>query len=94
MLATVVRLLEITRIRVGNEEYAKENSSFGLTTMRDHHVDISGSTIQFKFRGKSGVAHDIELNDRRLAKVVKRCQDIPGQERWVIVPPYLCKSLP
>ena len=80
VLATVVRLLEITRIRVGNEEYAKENSSFGLTTMRDRHVDISGSTIQFKFRGKSGVDHDIELNDRRLAKVVKRCQDIPGQE--------------
>ncbi len=80
VLATVVHLLEITRIRVGNEEYAKENSSFGLTTMRDRHVDISGSKLRFKFRGKSGVDHDIELSDRRLAKIVKRCQDVPGQE--------------
>lgn len=80
VLATVLRLLEITRIRVGNEEYAQTNKSFGLTTMRDRHVDISGSTIRFKFRGKSGVDHDLELSDRRLAKIVKRCQDIPGQE--------------
>ncbi len=80
VLATVVRLMELTRIRVGNEEYAKTNKSFGLTTMRDRHVDISGSTIHFKFRGKSGVEHDIEINDRRLARIVKRCQDIPGQE--------------
>jgi len=80
VLATVVRLLETTRIRVGNEEYAQTNRSFGLTTMRDRHVDISGSRLRFKFRGKSGVKHDIELSDRRLAKIVKRCQDIPGQE--------------
>lgn len=80
VLATVLRLLEITRIRVGNEEYAQTNKSFGLTTMRDRHVDVAGSTIRFKFRGKSGVDHDIELSDRRLAKIVKRCQDIPGQE--------------
>lgn len=80
VLATVVRLLEITRIRVGNEEYAQTNKSFGLTTMRDRHVDISGSKLRFKFRGKSGVDHDIELSDRRLAKIVKRCQDIAGQE--------------
>lgn len=80
VLATVVRLMELTRIRVGNEEYAKTNKSFGLTTMRDRHVDVSGSTIHFKFRGKSGVKHDIEINDRRLARIVKRCQDIPGQE--------------
>ena len=80
VLATVVRLLEITRIRVGNEEYAQTNKSFGLTTMRDRHVDISGAKLQFKFRGKSGVKHEIELSDRRLAKIVKRCQDIPGQE--------------
>lgn len=80
VLATVVRLMELTRIRVGNEEYAKTNKSFGLTTMRDRHVDVSGSTIRFKFRGKSGVKHDIEISDRRLARIVKRCQDIPGQE--------------
>lgn len=80
VLATVLRLLEITRIRVGNEEYAQTNKSFGLTTMRDRHVDISGAKLRFKFRGKSGVEHDIELSDRRLARIVKRCQDIPGQE--------------
>jgi DNA topoisomerase I len=80
VLATVVKLLEITKIRVGNEEYAQTNKSFGLTTMRDRHVDISGSKIRFKFRGKSGVDHDIELSDHRLAKIIKRCQDIPGQE--------------
>lgn len=80
VLATVVRLLETTLIRVGNEEYAKENRSFGLTTMRDRHVDISGSTIQFQFRGKSGKEHTIDLKDRRLAKIVKRCRDIPGYE--------------
>lgn len=80
VLATVVQLMELTRIRVGNEEYAKTNQSFGLTTMQDGHVDIDGATIRFKFRGKSGVEHDIELKDRRLARIVKRCQDIPGQE--------------
>jgi DNA topoisomerase-1 len=80
VLATVVRLMELTRIRVGNEEYAKTNKSFGLTTLRDRHVDVSGATIRFKFRGKSGVEHDIEVSDRRLARIVKRCQDIPGQE--------------
>jgi len=80
VLATVLQLLEITRIRVGNEEYAQTNRSFGLTTMRDRHVDIFGAKLRFKFRGKSGVEHDIELSDRRLAKIVKRCQDIPGQE--------------
>ncbi len=80
VLATVVRLMELTRIRVGNEEYAKTNKSFGLTTMRDRHVDVSGATIHFHFRGKSGVEHDIAVSDRRLARIVKRCQDIPGQE--------------
>lgn len=80
VLATVVKLLEVTRIRVGNEEYVQTNESFGLTTMRDRHADISGSKLRFKFRGKSGVDHDIELSDRRLAKIVKSCQDIPGQE--------------
>jgi DNA topoisomerase-1 len=80
VLATVVQLLETTLIRVGNVEYAQENKSFGLTTMRSRHVDISGSTIKFEFRGKSGVEHDIEINDRRLAKIVKRCQELPGHE--------------
>jgi DNA topoisomerase-1 len=80
VLATVVRLLETTFIRVGNEEYARANRSYGLTTMRDRHVEISGSTIHFHFRGKSGKYHDIDLRDRALARIVKRCQDIPGQE--------------
>jgi DNA topoisomerase-1 len=80
ILAAVVRLLESTLIRVGNEEYARQNDSFGLTTMRDHHVDVSGSTLRFAFRGKSGIQHSVDLTDRRLARVVKRSQDLPGQE--------------
>lgn len=80
VLATVVRLLETTFIRVGNKEYARANGSFGLTTMRDQHVKISGSTIQFYFRGKSGQQHSIDLKDRHLAKIVKQCRDIPGYE--------------
>jgi DNA topoisomerase-1 len=85
VLATVVRLLETTAIRIGNEEYAKANGSFGLTTMRDRHVDISGSTMRFEFRGKAGKKHSIEVHDRRLARVVKRCQDIPGYELFQYV---------
>ena len=80
VLAAIVRLMELTRIRVGNEEYARSNQSYGLTTLRDEHVNIAGSKLQFQFRGKSGVEHDIELADKRLAKIVKSCQDIPGQE--------------
>ncbi len=80
VLATLVRLLETTLIRVGNEEYARTNQSFGLTTMRDEHVEIKGSTVKFQFRGKSGKDHVIDLHDRRLARIVKRCQDVPGQE--------------
>ena len=80
VLATVVRLLETTLIRVGNEEYAKSNKSVGLTTMKDKHVDVNGSTLHFEFRGKSGIYHSIDLKDRRLAKIVQRCQDIPGYE--------------
>ena len=80
VLAAVVRLLETTLIRVGNEEYARENHSFGLTTMRDGHAKVAGGTIQFSFRGKGGIRHTVELNDRRLARIVKRCQDVPGQE--------------
>lgn len=78
VLATVVRLLETTFIRVGNEEYARNNKSFGLATMKNRHVRISGSKIEFKFRGKSGIEHDIDLKDRRLAQIVKQCQDLPG----------------
>jgi DNA topoisomerase-1 len=80
VLATVVRLLETSFIRVGNDEYAKENDSFGLTTMKDRHVRIAGAKLHFRFRGKSGQDHSIELTNRRLANIVKRCQDLPGYE--------------
>ena len=80
VLATVVRLLETSHIRVGNEEYARQNKSFGLATLRNRHVNVSGSTISFEFRGKSGVEHALDINDRRLAKIIKRCQDLPGYE--------------
>jgi DNA topoisomerase-1 len=80
VLATIVRLLEDTCIRVGNEEYAQTNGSYGLTTLRDGHVAIAGSEIRFEFRGKSGKRHRCRLRDRRLAKIVRRCQEIPGQE--------------
>jgi DNA topoisomerase-1 len=80
VLATVVRLLETTLIRVGNEEYARENGSFGLTTMRSRHVDVSGATLRFQFRGKGGKQHTVDVKDPRLARVVKRCQDLPGHE--------------
>ena len=80
VLAAVVRLLEKTFIRVGNDEYARDNKSFGLTTMRDGHVKVSGSTVRFLFRGKSGVEHELSLEDRRLARIVKQCRDLPGQE--------------
>jgi DNA topoisomerase I len=79
VLATVVRLLEISLIRVGNEEYAKENKSFGLTTMPNRHAEIEGSTIRFRFRGKSGKQHTVEISDRRVARIVEKCQDLPGQ---------------
>jgi DNA topoisomerase-1 len=78
VLAAVVRLLETTFIRVGNDEYARENDSFGLTTLRGEHVKISGATLTFRFRGKSGLDHDIALTDRRLANIVRQCQDLPG----------------
>ena len=79
VLAAVVALLGTTFIRVGNSEYARDNDSFGLTTMQDNHVDVSGSEIHFEFRGKSGKEHVIDLKDRRLAKIVKRSQDLPGE---------------
>lgn len=80
VLAAVVKLLEHTSIRVGNEEYARTNESFGLTTLRDHHAEIAGSTVRFTFKGKSGIDHDVELSDRRVARIVSACQDLPGQE--------------
>ncbi|HEY7320107.1 MAG TPA: DNA topoisomerase IB [Candidatus Binatia bacterium] len=80
VLATVVKLLETTFIRVGNEEYARHNGSFGLTTMRNKHAKVSGATIRFEFRGKSGKTFSLDLNDRRLAKIVNYCQELPGQE--------------
>lgn len=80
VLATVVRLLETTMMRVGNEEYARSNGSFGLTTLRDRHVRIDGARLQFRFKGKSSKEHFIELNDRRLAAIVRRCRELPGYE--------------
>ncbi len=78
--ATVVRLLDTTFIRVGNDEYAKGNNSFGLTTLRDRHVQVEGHTLKFAFRGKSGQEHEIELTDLRLARIVKQCRDLPGYQ--------------
>jgi DNA topoisomerase-1 len=80
VLATVARLLETTLIRVGNEEYAQTNKSFGLTTLRGRHVRIKGSTLNFQFRGKSGKVHSVSVDDKRLADIVKGCMDIPGYE--------------
>ncbi len=80
VLATLVRLLETTFIRIGNESYARENNSFGLTTLRRRHVAIQGSRLTFNFTGKSGVEHTINLTDRRLARIVKSCRDTPGYE--------------
>jgi DNA topoisomerase-1 len=80
VLATVVRLLETTLIRVGNDEYARANRTFGLTTMRDGHVAADGALLRFSFRGKSGKPHKVTLRNRRLANLVRRMQDLPGQE--------------
>src|SRR6201994_4930474 len=80
VLATIVSVMEQTHIRVGNEEYAKTNKSYGLTTMRNKHVRVDGSEITFDFQGKSRVHHTIELHDRRLARVIKQCSDLPGYE--------------
>jgi DNA topoisomerase-1 len=85
VLATIVRLMERTLIRVGNEEYARENHSYGLTTMREKHVSVTGSTVTFRFRGKSGRQHTVGVQDRRLARIVARCQDLPGYELFQYV---------
>jgi DNA topoisomerase-1 len=76
----VVQLLERALIRIGNEEYARSNGSFGLTTLRNRHVDIEGSTLRFEFKGKAGKKHIVGVSDWRLAKIVKRCQELPGYE--------------
>jgi DNA topoisomerase-1 len=80
VLATVVSLLEATSVRVGNDEYAKQNGSFGLTTLRNRHVKIQGDQLFFHFRGKSGIEHTVEITHPRLARVVRSCQSIPGHE--------------
>jgi DNA topoisomerase-1 len=79
VMAVVVRLLEVSLIRIGNEEYARDNQSFGLTTMHNRHVEVEGATAIFTFRGKSGKKHNIKITDRRLAAIVRKCQDLPGQ---------------
>jgi DNA topoisomerase-1 len=79
VLATVVRLLETTLIRVGNTEYARANRSFGLTTLRDRHVGVHGAEVRFSFRGKGGKEHVVGVRDRRLARIVRRLNDLPGQ---------------
>ncbi len=85
VLAAVVRLLEMTLIRVGNDEYARLNRSFGLTTLRGRHARIEGSGVRFRFRGKSGKTHEVGLRDRRLAGIVRRCQELPGQDLFQFV---------
>lgn len=93
VLAAVVRLLESTFIRVGNDEYAKENDSFGLTTLRGRHVRIAGPTVRFRFRGKSGMEHTVAFTDRRVARIVKQCQELPGYELFRYLAPdgELCR---
>jgi DNA topoisomerase-1 len=85
VLATVVRLLERTFIRIGNEEYARENKSFGLTTIKNRHVSVRGPHLRFRFRGKSGRQHEVDITDRRIAKIVSKCQDLPGQDLFQYV---------
>jgi DNA topoisomerase I len=80
VLATIVRLLETSLIRVGNDEYARDNGSFGLTTLRNRHVKVEGSSLRFEFRGKSRIHHSVSVTDRRVARIVKNCRDLPGQE--------------
>ena len=85
VLAAMIRLLEMTLIRVGNDEYARLNRSFGLSTLRDRHARIDGAAVTFRFRGKAGIVHQVGLRDRRLATIVKRCRDLPGQELFQYV---------
>ena len=80
VLATIVRLLERTFIRIGNEEYARDNKSFGLTTLKNRHVKVKGARVLFRFKGKSGRQHEVDVTDRRVAKIIAKCQDLPGQD--------------
>jgi DNA topoisomerase-1 len=80
VLATVVHLLETTLIRVGNDDYAKENKSYGLTTLKNRHVEVDGAELRFQFKGKSGKTWRLKVKDRRIARIVRACQDLPGQE--------------
>ena len=85
VLATIISLMETTHIRVGNQEYAKENHSYGLTTMEHQHVDVHGSEIKFHFQGKSRVEHTISLHDKRLARIIRQCEELPGHELFQFV---------
>jgi DNA topoisomerase-1 len=85
VLGAVVQLLEKTLIRIGNDEYARANQSFGLTTLRDKHAKVTGANVRFEFRGKSGIAHCVDLHDARLARIVKKCRDLPGHELFQYV---------
>jgi DNA topoisomerase-1 len=85
VLATIVHLLEVTMMRIGNEEYARTNKSFGLTTLRSRHVRVVGKAVEFRFRGKSGVFHTIKLEDRRLARIISRTRELPGQDLFQYV---------
>lgn len=83
ILAAIVRLLDATVIRVGNEEYARQNESFGLTTLHSEHVEAAAGAVRFHFRGKSGKFQELTLEDRRLARIVRKCQHLPGQELFL-----------
>jgi DNA topoisomerase-1 len=85
VLATVIQLLERTFIRIGNVEYARENNSFGLTTLQDRHVSVKGSKLRFRFKGKSGKHREVEITDRRVAKIISKLQDLPGQDLFQYV---------
>jgi DNA topoisomerase I len=85
VLATVVQLLERTCIRVGNDEYARQNGSFGLTTLRNGHAKVNGEVTHFEFRGKSGIKHAVDLHDRRIASIIRKCRELPGQELFQYV---------
>jgi DNA topoisomerase-1 len=85
VVAAVVRLLELSVFRIGNSEYARTNGSFGLTTLRDRHVEIDGTRIHLSFRGKRGIRHETDINDRRLARIIKDCRDLPGYELFQYV---------
>jgi DNA topoisomerase-1 len=80
VLATVVHLLQTTLIRVGNDDYAKQNNSYGLTTLKNRHVSVDGNEVRFRFTGKSGKQWSLRVRDRRIAKIIRACQDLPGQE--------------